>query len=73
MSTYRFWVERKRNGRWQRLAFAESNSVQYCHGFLDAMSCFYPSDPYRICKRTPDGEKVLREFKGHGKPHTNKG
>lgn len=66
----RFWVERYRGGRWHRLAFAESNAVQYCHGFLDACASFYPSEPYRICKRVgPKDFKVLREEKGRGKPH----
>lgn len=69
-----FWIERQRNGQWERVNFAASNSVKYCHGYVDAMSTFYPSDPYRICRRdTAATFKVLREFKGHGKVHTNTG
>jgi len=70
---FRFWVERLRSdGEWKEVSFAASNSVQYCHGYLDAMDSVYPSGAFRICKRvTPTTFKVLRETKGRTKPHVN--
>jgi hypothetical protein len=74
MSDCRFWVEMKwADGEWRKIAFAESNAVQYCHGWLDCMDALYPSRPHRICKRvTPSTMKVLRETKGRPKAKVNK-
>jgi hypothetical protein len=70
---YRFWIERQvSDNSWARVPFAVSNSVQYCHGFLDAIDCMYPSQPHRLCKRmTPATMKVLRETQGRGAVHLN--
>ena len=69
---HRFWVERKFGDGWKPVFGASSNAVQYCHGYIDAMDSVYPSAPYRLCKRS-DGAmmKILRETKGHAKPHVN--
>jgi len=73
---HRFWVERFVKHRdiegWTPVSFVSSNSVQYCHGYLDAMDALYPSPPYRICKRVSGAKmKVIRETKGRAAPHVN--
>lgn len=67
----RFWVECCWDGVWSRVAFAESNAVQYCHGWLDCAESVLPHRTYRLCKRTSSGEvKVLREVKSSPPVHT---
>lgn len=70
----RFWIEGCWDGKWLRVAFAESNSVQYCHGWLDCAEVMLPHMAYRLCKRI-DSEKfkVLREVAAAGSPKTNSG
>ena len=69
---FRFWIEKKSGDQWKPIAFAESNSVQYCHGYVDAMDSLYPSPPFRICKRISGAKfKVLRETNGRDIPRVN--
>lgn len=64
-SMFRFWVEKQIDGEWKLIPFAESNTVQYCHGYVDAMDSWYPSPPCRICKRISGAKfKVMRETTG---------
>lgn len=69
---HRFWVERCWDGEWKPVAFVESNSVQYCHGWLDCVESMLPHKSYRLCKRiSPSTFKVLREVVAAGQPRTN--
>lgn len=57
--------------RWRTVSFTETQSIQYCHGWLDAMDSVYPSAPYRIMKVTGATQEIIRETKGRAAPHVN--
>ena len=59
-----FRVERLDHGEWRMLPFAESQSVKYCHGFVDCIDSHYPSPPVRIVKISGGVQTVVRETKG---------
>jgi hypothetical protein len=55
---------------WRQLPFAESASVKYCHGYVDAIDA-HSSQPLRIVKIDGITTTVVRETKGRGEVHTS--
>lgn len=72
MPMRKFLVERLHEQLgWTRIPFAESSSVKYCQGYVDAIDSHYPSPPLRIVRIEDCTQTVVRETKGRGSVHTN--
>ena len=70
---YIFTVERCWDGVWKQVEFVESNSFQYCNGWLDCIKSLVPHARYRLCKidTQVQSKEVIREVSAVKKVKVN--